>query len=416
MKNRFSLQPAGYLFGRFGLLALLVILLVAAWKGQALIVIFMGLALSAIGIAWLWSRFSLAGIYCQRVLKENRVFPGEQVEIRLRLVNRKPLPLPWIQVDDEVPAGFIHDIPLAPGSRSGYGLLSETTALLWYTGVSWRHRLSCDKRGYYTLGPVVITSGDMFGFYRRSTIELLEDHLIVYPRIFPVAELGIPPLHPLGDSTAERRIFADPSRIIGIRDYDSRDSLKHVHWKATARHQSLLVKVFESTTTLKVALFLSVDSFQSRGVHDAAGFELGISAAASIASHVIQQGNAAGLFVNTMMADTGRPVRIPPGRDSSQLMSILEALAKVTASFETSFDDFLQSEQGNLPWGTSIVFILSSISEAMVGRLIFLREKGYRVMVLQTGEGEEEVLSYSIPCRRIRCPGDLAETTCRGAR
>ncbi len=333
-----------------------------------------------------------------------------------RLFTRNLLPLPWIQVDDEVPADFVQNIPLGPGSHSGYGLLSETASLLWYTGVSWRYQLYCDKRGYYTLGPVVITSGDMFGFYRRSTTELQEEHIVVYPRIFPVAEMIIPPLHPMGDSAAERRIFADPSRIIGVREYDPRDSLKHVHWKATARHQSLLVKVFEPTTTLKVALFLSVDSFHNDATHDPAGFELGISAAASIANRVIQQGSAAGLFVNTMMADTGRPARIPPGRDNSRLMNILEALAKVTTSFGIPFEDFLQSEQGNLAWGTTLIFILSSISETMAGRLMFLKEKGYRMMVLLVGEGDgnKEALSNSIPCRRIRCPEDLAKASYGG--
>ena len=87
--------------------------------------------------------------------------------------------------------------------------------------------------------------------------------MIVYPKIFPIAHLGIPSLHPLGETIAERRIFEDPIRVIGVRDYNPRDSRRHIHWKATARRQELQVKVFEPTTTLKVAIFLAIDSFKA---------------------------------------------------------------------------------------------------------------------------------------------------------
>jgi len=270
-EKRFSSRPAGYLLGKFGLLVILAGLLLAAWYGQAVIVIVLGLFLSAAGLSKLWSRFSLAGVSCQRLLSERRVFPGEHVELRLRLVNCKLLPLPWIQIDDEIPVGFAPDVSLAPSSRTGFGFLSKATALLWYTGVSWKHCLYCHKRGYYTLGPIMVSSGDIFGFYPRSTTEPIIDHVIVYLRIFPVAQLGIPSLHPLGETTAERRIFEDPVRVIGVRDYSPRDSRRRIHWKASARHQNLQVKVFEPTTTLKAALFLAIDSFQHDGPQDEEG-------------------------------------------------------------------------------------------------------------------------------------------------
>lgn len=110
METRFSSQPAGYLLSRPGLLALLAGLLLAAWYGQVVIVVLLGLVLSAAGLAKLWSRFSLVGVSCQRMLSEQRVFPGEHIELRLRLVNRKLLPLPWIQMDDEIPLKLSSDI------------------------------------------------------------------------------------------------------------------------------------------------------------------------------------------------------------------------------------------------------------------------------------------------------------------
>lgn len=407
MEKRFSSQQVGYLLGRFGLVAMLACLLLAAWNGQILIVIVLGLVLSAAGLAKLWSRLSLSGIQCQPVLSENRIFPGEYIELKLRLVNRKLLPLPWIQVDYEIPLVFNPDVSLAPANRPGAGFLSKASAMLWYTGVNWRYSLHCNKRGYYQMGPVTVTSGDIFGFYPRSFTKSLIDHVIVYPRIFSIAQLGLPSLYPLGETKAERLIFGDPTRIIGVRDYTPQDSLRHIHWKATARHQNLQVKIFEPTTTLKVALFLAVESFEQNGIYNEDDFELGISTAASIASYVTEQNSPVGLFVNARLADSGESARISSACGTNQLVSILEALAKVTPNPSGSFEEFLQGEQRRLPWGTTLIIIIARPSENMAGLLARLRESGHKPMVLQIGGRTEDRTDYSVTWHNISSPQEL---------
>jgi uncharacterized protein (DUF58 family) len=380
---------------------MLALLLLAAWYSRFVIVIVLGLLLSAAGISLLWSRLALKRVTCRRSLAEQRAFPGEYIEARWSLVNRKLLPLPWVQVNDEVPYGFVPERTLAGGSRIGFGLLNKTTALLWYTRINWKQKLYCHKRGYYPLGPLTITTGDMFGFYMCSMDVPAMDHVIVYPRLFPVDQLGIPSLFPLGETKAERRIFADPTRIMGIRDYRPRDSLRHVHWKATARHRNLQVKVFEPTTTLSMALFLAVDSFTSTDINGDEDFELAISAAASIASHVVRQGSPVGLFVNSQSADTRQPVRILPGSGVNQLIGILEALAKVTPKSSKEFKEFLQEERRGLPWGTTLIFILSRPPEELAAVFDSLKRSGYKLTVFQVGGQAGPVTDYPFDIHRI---------------
>ena len=411
-ERHISLQPVGHLFGRFGLLSLLAGVLLAAWFGQVVIVILLCLVLSAAGLAWLWSRFSLAGVTCQRLLCEQRVFPGEKIQLKLRLVNRKLMPLPWVTLHDEIPDRLSDDSSLSPGSRRGGSLLTKSAALLWYTGVSWNHCLSCRKRGYYALGPMTVTSGDIFGFYSRSVTVPLVDHVIVYPEIFPIDWFGIPFLHPIGETIAQQRIFEDPVRVIGVRDYRPHDSLRRIHWKASARHQNLQVKVFESTTTLKVVLFLAVDSFkfQNNDAYDDEDFELGISAAASIANHfIMERHSAVGLFANSRLADSGESALIPPAGSDRQLVDILEALAKVTYLASIPFEEFLQAERPGLPWGTTIVIILSAYSPSLAELLKGLKNRGNEIMVLQVGGSEGSDINPSIAWHIIRQPGDLVE-------
>ena len=409
--NPSSPRPAGHLLGRFGLWALLAGLLLAAWYGQVVIVVLLGLVLSAAGLARLWSRLSLVGVSCQRLLSEQRVFPGEQVELKLRLVNRKLLPLPWIQLDDKIPIKLSTDAPLVADGSDGSGLLSKSAALLWYTGVNWKERLYCHRRGYYRLGPITLTSGDIFGFYPRSITDSLIDHIIVYPRIFPIAHMGIPSLYPVGETTAERRIFEDPSRVIGVRDYNPRDSRRHIHWKATARRQELQVKVFEPTTTLKVAIFLAVDSFRNEldEGYSEEDFEMGISTAASIANYLTERRSAVGLLVNSRLADSGEPFTLPPGSSAGQMVAILEALAKVTPSPSCPFEEFLPAERATLPWGTTLVFILYRPSRSLTELLIDLKESGHKMLVLQVGDAEKGESVAAIAWHHIRQPGDITQ-------
>ncbi|MFH1031689.1 MAG: DUF58 domain-containing protein [Chloroflexota bacterium] len=400
-------EPAGLLLGKIGLLIMLAVLIVAAWFGQIIIVILTGLLLAAAGIARLWSRLSLVGVKCERSITESRLFPGEFTELKLRVVNRKLLPLPWLQVDDEIPVGLTSNVLLRPGKRAGYNSLSNTASLLWYTGINWRYRLQANQRGYYFLGPIQTTSGDIFGFYPRVMTQPAKEYVIVYPRLFPIKQLNLPSLYPVGETKAERRIFEDPTRTIGVRDYTFNDSLRHVHWKASARHQKLQVKVFEPTTTLKVALFLAVDSFQDNGTINRDNFELGISTIASIASYVTEQRSPVGLFVNSRLADSGQPALIPPGSSTTRLVDLLETLAKVTTVTTGSFEKFVEGERESLPWGTTAILVIAKPSESLPELLANLRNAGHKPLVFQVGETDG--LEHTVPWHIIRRPDDLLE-------
>jgi uncharacterized protein (DUF58 family) len=408
MQEQFKTQPAGFLLNRFALIFMAACLLLAAWAGLLLIVVILGLLLSAAGLSWLWSRYSLAGVSVERRLSEHRIFPGESIELKLKLVNRKLLPLPWIQVDDEIPPMF-NTSAVASGDMQGAGIVSRSAALLWYSSINWKQSLSAKRRGYYKLGPATVTSGDIFGFYPRSRVDPVIDRVIVYPRIFTIEQLGIPPMYPVGDTTAERRIFEDPVRIVGVRDYTPGDSRRRIHWKASARHNNLQVKVFEPTTSLDVAIFLAVDSFKARQgeVLDEEDFELAISASASLASRLIEQRSSVGMFVNSRLADSEQPIQMRPGSNAGQLVEILESLAKVTHAASEPFEDFFQANRVGLPWGTTFVFVLFRPSDLVKTLLLNLKESGCRLMVLQVGGDEESDIDGSISRYKVKQPGVL---------
>lgn len=366
--------------------ALWILVLAGILQEPALAAVGILLLLTA-GITWLWNHFCLAHVSYERVFSEPRVFPGEHVALTVRLANRKILPLAWLETVDEFPAR----LPLIKGKvvQSANPLvatLSHAVSLRWYERISWRYEFLAAARGYYPFGPVNVRSGDPFGFFETGERAPKVDHLIVYPRVVELENLGLPAKQPFGEVRSRERIFEDVSRTVGIRDWQQGDEQRRIHWKATARRQGLQVRVFEPTSTLNLAIFLNVATLpETWEGSDPELLEAAITTAASLANFALQSRCPAGLYVNTSLPNSDQPIRIPPGRSLAQLTTILEALAKVTAFPIVPLEDLLNAESGRLPWGVTLVIVSAILPESLLAALVRLRDAGHRLTLATVG-------------------------------
>jgi len=89
--TKITSQTAGYLLNWHGLIAMAAILVLAAWNGQAPVVVLTRLLFSAAGLAKLWSHLSIARISCRCQLSERRVFAGEKISVKLQVVSLEKL-------------------------------------------------------------------------------------------------------------------------------------------------------------------------------------------------------------------------------------------------------------------------------------------------------------------------------------
>ena len=404
--NSVSLQPAGILLSKYVLGVAFLLLLLAAWAGQNVIVVLLGLGLAAAGLSWLWSLFSLKGVRCERQISDRRLFPGEYLELRLRLVNRKLLPLPWVRVTDEVPEGFLERAGVPEGTRPGFAQLARASSVLWYSAATWKYRLKCLRRGYYPLGPLTVVSGDIFGLYPRSAVQPGNDYFLVYPQLFDLEQTALHSLFPLGEARTSQRLFEDPSRTVGIRDYHPGDGLRRIHWKASLRQGELQVKVFEPSTTLKAAIFLGVDTFQRDGIWRGQDLELAISGAASLAKSLIEKKSQVGLFSNARLADSQRSAFVPVGGGPDQLLQILEHLAKAIPAFDQTFGAYFQDSRQALSLGTTLIFVSERIPPEMAGVLVDLQERGFKITVFQTASEASDPMVAGID---FHCLSGLTE-------
>ncbi len=360
--------------------------------GQGLLALICILLLTTAGISRLWDRWSLARVSYSRELSQTRAFPGDEIELVIRIANRKPLPLVALLVRDIVPVKLEligHNKRI---DTEGRQVINRMTSLRWYERVAWHYRVRCTARGAYRLGPVQLEGGDPFGFY-RSLLELpARTSLIVYPRLLPLEELGLPPRNPLGELRA-RTLIRDPLRTIGVRDYHTDDPLKDVHWSATARTGTLQTRIYEATTSREVAMFLDLDSFERywQGV-DEEQIERLISAAATLAQAGLDEGYAIGLYVNGAPAEFERFVRLPPGRSPAQLARIMETLARLTHYSVTPMARLLRTTTSDLPWGATLLLLSVIQPEETRAALLRQRESGRSVAWLYLGDEDPPVV------------------------
>ncbi len=357
------------------------------------------------GVARLWGRYCLSRVEYQRKLSANRVFWGEEVQLEIEVANRKPLPLFWLQIDDEMPAEVTflkrRTSPLHESSRL---VLNNLLSLSWYHKVTRRYPIRCLQRGYFALGPARISSGDLFGFFRKEMAVSEVDHLMVYPRIVPLEKLGIPSKQPFGDIRLKRHLFQDPILTLGVRDYHFGDSLKRIHWKTTARLGRLQTKIFDSTTTVDLGIFLDVRTVKPPLWGSVPQLlELGIIAAASISHYALAEGYRVGLYVNQNKSSSNEPtVKIPPSQHIDQRLRILETLAQIHQTETMPVSRLILNEVKNLSWGSTMVVISAIPTDALLSSLVKMKRAGRRVVLIEVGGSGPLVSNDGLTVYRVR--------------
>ena len=356
------------------------------------------------GVARIWAKYALSRLEYSRKLSTNRAFWGEEVNLEISIANRKILPLPWVRVEDELDEGLtLLAGKTSPSHKPSRVVLQNLFPLGWYRRITHVYPMRCLHRGYFSFGPAKIRSGDHFGLNEREKEIQDLTYLMVYPKVVPLNELGIPSRDPFGDIRLRSHVFQDPVRAVGTRDYAYGDPLKHIHWKTTARVRKLQSKVFEHTTTMDMAIFLDVRTLEPPYWGEVPQLlETAVIAAASIASYAIDHGYRAGLFVNQSYRYSNHPMRLPPSSHPDQFLHILEALAQVISPEMLSIDRLVRREGFNLPWVSTMVVVTAAPTTTLISALVGFRRAGRPVsLVLVGGEKPASTLEgltvYHVP-------------------
>jgi uncharacterized protein (DUF58 family) len=336
-----------------------------------------------------WARRALGAVVLER-RHDARVFSGETFPVEIRLENRSLLPVLWMRLSDMVPSALTSSTSF----RQVISLNPHERQIRTY-------ELSGRRRGYYRLGPMVGLGGDLLGTAQYEVQQREDDFVIVYPRIVALRDLGFPSLSPFGNLPSRARLFEDPSRMRGVRDYQPGDSPRRMDWKTSARVGRLQVRRFEPAIALETIIFLNMDGGAYPYDCRFEAPELGVVIAASAAVHLVGQRQAVGLACNGRDPLAGTPGSVPhlPLRKGREhLTHLLDLLARVElaagqkegseAGAEDGgplpFLELLNRRSLGLPWGSTVLVVTPIEEEGLIESLLLLRRRGLAVTVVLT--------------------------------
>jgi uncharacterized protein (DUF58 family) len=221
------------------------------------------------------SRYQLA---CTRMLDPGRVPVGASARVVLRLQNMSRLPTGTLLLEDR--------LPYALGSRPRV-VLERLGA---HQASSVAYTVRADVRGRYEVGPLVVRLTDPFGLCELTRAFPSVDRLTVIPQVVALPQVRLAgEFAGTGDSRA-RSVAVHGEDDAATREYRHGDDLRRVHWRSTARVGELMVRREEQPWESRGTVVLDTRVGAHRGEGPTASFEWAVSAAASIAVHLRQNG------------------------------------------------------------------------------------------------------------------------------
>ncbi|UCE86199.1 MAG: DUF58 domain-containing protein [Deltaproteobacteria bacterium] len=177
------------------------------------------------------------------------------------------------------------------------------------------YAFAADRRGWFAFQGFRVSTRFPFGLFSKSLYLDAPDRLLVYPRM---ERLRAPELDGTADPhDADTR--TRPTRgaqVSGLREFAAGDSLRRIHWRATARRGALVVREPEGDAGAEIEVRL-----RTAGEPEAAIFERDVAWAASEIATLIDAELRVGLVTD---AD-----RIAPRGGPRQRARLLAFLALV---------------------------------------------------------------------------------------
>jgi uncharacterized protein (DUF58 family) len=306
-------------------------------------------------ISYLWARMLRDRVTASRQATGAWVVAGDQVREVFTLTNTGRLPVLWARVADH---------SAVPGYRA-----DRVESAGANTERRWTYAGTCERRGVFRLGPWDVHMADPFGFFEVTHRHSSTTTIMVYPRASYLPDLALPRGRASGRAPSAERAATETITVGGLRDYTPGDSLRRVHWRATARHDRLMVREFDREPSGDLWLILDMDAAVQGGKGAEATQEYAVILAASLAAQFVREGErrAVGL-----VASGQNPVLLPPGRGQAQLWRILRALAEVEPGAGRPLAPVLDDFGRSLGSGRTLVVLTPSQDPSWVASLLGL--------------------------------------------
>lgn len=225
-----------------------------------------------------------------RTIEPPRVPVGERTTVHLAISNRARIPTGVLLVEDS--------IPFTLGARPRF-VLDHVWARL-HSDVAYD--LDPVIRGRYSVGPLTVRITDPFGMVELKRAFSDTGTLIVTPTVHQLPSVRLAGEWGGSGDSRPRAITSAGEEDATIRAYRTGDDMRRVHWRATAHHGELMVRREEQPWQSRATLLLDNRLAGHAGEGTDSSLEWGVTALASIGTHLSSRGYAIQLATGTASA------------------------------------------------------------------------------------------------------------------
>ena len=332
------------------------------------------------GAAMIWIRVAWRGVSVTASFHPSRAFVGEDVVLRVRVVNDKRLPVPMLRLGIWLPPGLT---PAAePGSVAIRGYQRRLT-LPARSEAEFDLPVVPAARGEYWLERIDLDLSDPFDLVplRRSTTP--EADVVVMPEPRIAVPVEVRRRLPFGRPAKASRMFEERERFAGVRPYEPGDPLNRIHWKLTGHSGGLQTKLFEPTRSADVllALDLSVGEPFWNAIYPEIAEDT-IGWASFLARQAMNEGWRVGLMANTHLTRGRGPLRVPPASVKGNEAAIFAALARMPNEPTSDLGPVLREHGRGVSSDTAVVVISPRPGARLRQEIGILRRRGAAVLHL----------------------------------
>lgn len=322
--------------------------------------------LAVVVTAFLWLKINTkVNLHCYTEAVSAQV--GTKVKVTVEVENNSGWPVPWTQCWVQLPGTFG-----LPDNLACY-----TFSLLPREKKVISEELECRLRGHFHWGQTLVRTGDIFGIFTHSRPAGESREIVVFPEIYDLGnELKTLIGYRYGENPSSHHGTRGGTSFIGVRKYDASDGISRIHWKASAKMQSLLVKEFEEQKSFELVIFLDLNQHHHTGDGPEGSIEKAVNLTASVAASVVKTGNGVGLVVY----GSERTV-LPVSYGKGHLSVILESLVRVRPGEAYAFEEAFGHEIFLLTKKYHVFVITGYLGEQLTDNLIWLKTRGHRSAV-----------------------------------
>ncbi|RMD76519.1 MAG: DUF58 domain-containing protein, partial [Lentisphaerae bacterium] len=261
--------------GFFFIFFFLLISAICFFRPNLFIAIINALVWSALIVAFFWSLLATLGVRVSRLPTQDG-FRGVMLKLPIRVQNLLPLPRQSFVVCEKIPftpeSWQVHVIP----------------PLAAHEQLDYPRTILPVRRGEFVLDKLLLRGSDPLGLFCVTRVFREEQKMLIQPAAEPISWLPL---------ARKEKIISNEWQLhrktpvgldfFGVREYRPYDNVRHIDWKATARHQQTLVREYEENSSYCIAILLDLERKHVTSEHTLeSNFEYLVKVAASLANYL----------------------------------------------------------------------------------------------------------------------------------